>query len=228
MISIRRAFSLAAVSLVTMATAPNSTVSRHAAPPNAVATPNAAALPKPSRAAQEDCRWERFNDRGVGLAAWVQRCDFGSRKIDFVARQRSLAVRFSDGGAPDPVVDVYDLQPGEDMQAGMRRVFAAHADASVAGRCVIAPFRGEQPKRIGAERYSFVPDAKYGKELDAARDPNEIGEPACGELGDMDDGIQYFEVQPSSGARRFLFVRVGQDTPLFDEQTLQILPASSH
>jgi hypothetical protein len=40
----------------------------------------------------------------------------------------------------------------------------------------------------------------------------------------MPDGIQYFEV-PAGEGRRVLFVRVGQDEPLFDEQTLRVLPA---
>ncbi len=49
-------------------------------------------------------------------------------------------------------------------------------------------------------------------------------DPPCGDWGDSPDGIQYFEAQPSSGARKVLFVRVGQDQPLFDERTLRLLP----
>jgi hypothetical protein len=45
----------------------------------------------------------------------------------------------------------------------------------------------------------------------------DIPEPPCGEWGDSPDGIQYFEVHPS----KIFFVRVGQDIPLFDEQTLR-------
>ena len=53
------------------------------------------------------------------------------------------------------------------------------------------------------------------------QNPDEVGDPQCGDFGDSPDGIQYFEVQP--GARKVLFVRVGQDIPLFDEQTLRLL-----
>jgi len=31
-------------------------------------------------------------------------------------------------------------------------------------------------------------------------------------------------VPPSSGARKVLFVRVGQDEPLFDEKNLRVIP----
>ena len=47
------------------------------------------------------------------------------------------------------------------------------------------------------------------------------GDPPCGDWGDAPDGIQYFEVHP--GARSVLFVRVGQDEPLFDEKTLRLI-----
>lgn len=39
----------------------------------------------------------------------------------------------------------------------------------------------------------------------------------------MPDGMQYFEV-PAGEGYSLLFVRIGQDEPLFDEQTLRVLP----
>jgi hypothetical protein len=184
-----------------------------------------ASADKPSRPADKNCRWEKFSDPGVGLQAWVQRCDYGDRKIDFLAQGRSLAIRYSDAGAkPDPLVDVFDLLPREDARAAIGRVFLAHTDEAVAARCVLAPYKEEGKVRTGVERYTFVPDRKYQKELDAKRDPNEVGDPPCGDWGDAPDGVQYFEAQPSRGVRRILFVRVGQDIPLFDENTLKPLP----
>ena len=151
----------------------------------------------------------------------MSRCDYGFRKIDFTVAGRSLAVRFSDGGAPEPVVDVLDLAGGETAEAGIKRIFAEKTDKAVASRCVLARSRQGKPRR-GVARYTFVPDAAYGKELAKTARADEIPEPPCGEWGEAPDGIQYFETQ--SGARRVLFVRAGQDTPLFDEETLRILP----
>jgi hypothetical protein len=176
----------------------------------------------PSRAAEKGCRWEKFADATVGLEAWVQRCDYGDRKIAFVAKGRSLAIHYSDGGAADPLVDVFDLLRGEEARAAIRRIFVAHTDGKLAARCVLAPFRGEPKAPAGVERFTFVPDARYQKELNAKSRPDEVGDPPCGDWGEAPDGIQYFEVQ--AGARRVAFVRVGQDTPLFDEQTLRLLP----
>lgn len=180
---------------------------------------------QPSRPAQDGCEWERFSDADLGLAAWVQRCDFGFRKIEPLKLPGALGVHFSDGeGEPDRLVEVLDLEPGEAPEAGLRRLFAARTELEVAKRCVLAPYReGNGP--AGVARYGFVPDAKYAKELAAKNDPNEIPDPPCGDWGDVVDSIQYWETHPKSGAQRVLFVRAGQDDPLFDEQTLEILPA---
>ncbi|HXU32385.1 MAG TPA: hypothetical protein VN851_17605 [Thermoanaerobaculia bacterium] len=181
---------------------------------------------KPSRPAQEGCKWERFSDADLGLAAWVQRCDFGFRKIEPLKLPGALGVRYSDSesGEPDRLIDVFDLEPGEAPEAGLRRLFAARTEPEFAKRCILAPYReGNGPS--GVARYGFVPDAKYAKELAAKNDPNEVPDPPCGDWGDVVDSIQYWEVHPKSGARKVLFVRAGQDDPIFDEQTLEILPA---
>lgn len=183
-----------------------------------LAAPFGAAADHPSRPPAKNCKWEKLSDAALGLDAWVQRCNYGSRKIDLFTKGPSLYIRYSDGGAPDPLIDVLPLLPGETAEAAMKRIFLSHTLPKIAKRCVLAPYPGD--KRAGATRYTFLPNAAYKKELDAKSDPNEVGDPACGDWGDAPDGIQYFEVHP--GARRVLFVRVGQDEPLFDDNTLRL------
>lgn len=179
---------------------------------------SAAAADRPSRPPAKGCAWEKISNARVGLDAWVQRCDYGFRRIDLYIKGSSLFIHYSDGGAPDPLIDVLPLMPNETAQAAIKRIFAAHTDAKLVKRCVLAPYPGD--KRPGATRYTFIPNPAYQKELDAKADPNEVGDPPCGDWGDAPDGIQYFETQP--GARSVLFVRVGQDEPLFDEKTLRL------
>lgn len=189
----------------------------------AVCVPAGAAASGPSRQPEKGCAWRQLSDATLGLEAWVERCDFGFRKIDLMAGKGSLLIRWSDaGGKTEPVIDVLDLAPGETPEAGIRRIFALHTDRKLAARCVLRGVtEGAAPP--GSKRYTFVPDAAYQKILDA-RHEDGVPDPPCGDWGESPDGIQYFEAQPATGARKVLFVRVGQDEPLFDEATLRLLP----
>ena len=183
----------------------------------------AQASDRPSRPPLKGCAWEKASNQAVGLEAWVQRCDFGFRKIDFLFQKNTLAIRYSDGGSPEPVVDVLDLQPSEMLESGIRRLFEERTEKSLAGRCVLARYRDGKPPP-GVQRYTFVPNRAYQKQLDAKANPDHVPEPPCGDWGTAPDGIQYFEVHPASKVRKVLFVRVGQDEPLFDEKTLELIP----
>ena len=175
----------------------------------------------PSRRAPKGCKWEKLSDASLGLEAWVSRCDYGFRKLDFEVKGRSLVLKLSDVAEAEPAVDVYDLAPGETPEAGMKRVFAEKTDKAVAARCVLAPYHEGKP-RPGAKRWEFVPNQAYAAELKKTEEDG-VPDPPCGDLGTMPDSVQYFETQP--GAGRFLLVHAGQDIPLFDEKTLKILPA---
>jgi hypothetical protein len=181
-----------------------------------------AAAGAPSRKPVKDCAWRKISDPALGLEAWVQRCDFGFRKIDFQVAKAALLMRWSDGGGTtEPVVEVLDLMPGETPEAGIRRIFTLHTDKKVAARCVLRRY-SEGTTPAGVQRFTFVPDAAYQKQLNAKAEDG-VPDPPCGDWGVAPDGIQYFEAQPASGARKVLFVRVGQDEPLFDEATLRLL-----
>ncbi|WP_292141131.1 hypothetical protein [Mesorhizobium sp.] len=124
-------------------------------------------------------------------------------------------------GAADPLVELFDIISGETAEAALRRLFLEKTDKTVSARCVLTPYT-ESTVPAGVKRYTFSPDAAYAKELKALADPNEIPEPPCGVWGEMPDGVQYFEV-PADEGHSLLFVRIGQDEPLFDEQTLRVL-----
>ncbi|TIN26978.1 MAG: hypothetical protein E5Y31_14950 [Mesorhizobium sp.] len=185
--------------------------------------PAVADEPAPSRPPIDKCVWERLSDKNVGLAAWAQRCDFGFRQIHFEFAGNALAIKYSDGGAADLLVELFDIKPGETAEATLQRLFLEKTDKAVSARCVLTPYtQGTVP--AGVKRYTFSPDAAYAKELKALANPDEVPEPPCGDWGEAPDGIQYFEV-PADEGRKLLFVRIGQDEPLFDEQTLEVLLA---
>ncbi|MER9356210.1 hypothetical protein [Mesorhizobium sp. LSJC269B00] len=177
--------------------------------------------PVPSRPPIDKCVWEKLADKTVGLAAWAQRCDFGFRQIHFEFVGNALAIKYSDGEGADPLVEVFDIKSGETAEAAVLRLSLEKTDKAVSARCVLAPYT-EGTVLAGVKRYTFSPDAAYAKELKALAN-DEVPEPPCGDWGEMPDGIQYFEV-PAGEGQRVLFVRAGQDEPLFDEQTLRVVP----
>src|SRR5258706_477733 len=101
----------------------------------------------PSRPPVKGCAWEQISDKTLGLEASVQRCDFGFRKIDFFIKGNSLFIRYSDGGEPDPLIDVFDLQPGETAEAGVKRIFEERTDKALAKRCKLVPYRRAADRR---------------------------------------------------------------------------------
>lgn len=165
----------------------------------------------PSRPPEKGCVWETFSDASVGLEASVQRCDFGSRKVDFVAQGRSLAMRYSDSGVRQVVIDVSDRLPDEIPEAAATRMFAAHADHEFVAKCAARPYPGITARK-DVQRYIFVPKNRKGLIPD-----DEVGPPPCGPWGASAENIQYYEVHPT----KVFFVRVGMNVPLFDEQTLR-------
>jgi hypothetical protein len=184
----------------------------------------ATAADQPSRRADKECAWQKLSDPSLGLEAWVERCAYrGNQKIDFVARDHALVMRDSSSSEPLTVIRLFDLLPGETPEQGLRRIYDAQTDKKIARRCVLAPYQ-PAAKRAGVKRYDFVPDNAYQKELDAVKQDG-VPDPPCGDLGTQPDSVQYFEVQPASGSRKVMLVDAGQDTPLFDEETLRLLPA---
>lgn len=191
-------------------------------PPLLAAAPPPAS--KPSRKALNGCKWEKLSDAAAGLEAWVQRCDLGFRKIDFQFEANALVIRYSDGGRPDPVIEVLDLKDGETAEAGIQRLFAERTSRFLVSRCRLVPWKDGKPP-AGSKWFTFEPEGAYAAELKKRQDPNEVAPPPCGDWGSAADGLQYWEAQPASGARKVLFVRVGQEKPLYDERTLRLLPA---
>lgn len=179
----------------------------------------ALAADAPSRAAFEGCTWRKISDPKRGLEVWVQRCKYG---VDFAVRDHALVMLDSASKTPANVIRMFDLLPGETPEKGLRRIFDAGTDKKVAARCVLAAYK-PAAKRADVKRYEFVPDKAYQKQLDAKHEDG-IPDPPCGELGTQPDFVQYFEVQPASGARKVMLVDAGQDMPLYDEETLRLLP----
>jgi len=110
---------------------------------------------------------EKISDATLALDAWVQRCDFGFRRSNlFVKQKRNHEPVFPTGVIPTRRRGP-GLKEGESPESGIKRVFAEHTpDKNLVARCVLAPNRDDKPPK-GVQRFTFVPDKAFQKELDA-------------------------------------------------------------
>jgi hypothetical protein len=188
----------------------------------------AAEPPPPSRPAEEGCVWRRMTEPAVGIALWVEKCDFGFRTVDYTAsaKDKELFEVLHDTGiaAPDshdPIVYMFVKKAGEPIAAAIRRVSLPSVRAERRAHCRAVPAeRYRLP--AGREAYEFAPDDEAAILKDAE---GEIPDAGCGKFGVDYDSQSYFEYHPKENPRRFAFVLFGQDEhPGFDENSLTFLP----
>ena len=125
-----------------------------------------------SRHAEKGCVWQYLSDPALGLAAWVQHCDFGFRKINLVVKRSTVVQRYfnRDGspypGEPDAVIHVFDLHEGEAVDGAVQRIFAEHAqDKADASQCVVKRYSDKSAPSV-VLRFTVVPNAAYQKVID--------------------------------------------------------------
>jgi hypothetical protein len=67
----------------------------------------------PARVAEKGCVWEKLVGADTGFEAWVQRCDFGFRRVELFIQGHRVMERYSDAPAnPEPVIEIIDLPTG--------------------------------------------------------------------------------------------------------------------
>jgi hypothetical protein len=184
-----------------------------------------AAEPPPSRAPDKDCAWSRVTDRGLGLALWAEKCDYGFRRVGFAPSEKDAALyeveRDTAPGSAESreaVIRLFAKDAKESIEDAIKRVALDSTPAERRPRCRAVPAKDVR-LRAGRAAYLFAPDDDEEIRRKAG---GEIPDPPCGELGLSYDGIAYFEYHPAENPRRFAFVVIGQEEhALFDEDSLE-------
>lgn len=81
-------------------------------------------------------------------------------------------------------------------------------------------FKEIESRRMGVKRYILIPSETYGEEIDKMSRTEPIPSP-CNGWGVCNSGMRYFEIHENA-PHRALFVEIGQDAPLFDENSMVI------
>lgn len=176
------------------------------------------------------CTWVRLSEPELGLELLHQRCDLDYPIIDFTTSVRKRTVYrvtrdpVRNAETLDPVIVMHMKKPKESPESAVRRVGLKGVGWGKRRRCEVRPRR---LGFLGSSKSAFViaPDEGYAAELAKRHADEEVPKPPCGEMGDLADGLAYFEFHPDEHPRRFAFVFYGHDErTYFDPASLRFLP----
>ncbi len=173
---------------------------------------------KPSREAYPDCKWEKVV--GAGLELWGQSCDYVDKKLKVNTSETLPGVFLEDvtNGSPfaiEQLIQVFELK---DKSIGsVIPLLSDNEDWKVSDKCA---FTKVDNSRTDVTRYTLMPtgDALKKFESDGKNEPINS---TCAGYGMGNSGVQYFEIY-SSNPSKALFINVGQELPMFDENTILV------
>lgn len=173
----------------------------------------------PERAPYEGFVWERLS--GAGLVMWAQRSPQMHLQTDAsVQGVRLCRVTDKVGSLSEPLVQVFDLKAGQLDSLLPYLMEHPRVQPLSAIDSMDCSFQQVESGRMGVKRYVLKPIGKDADELQK-RMKNEPIPTTCGGWGIGNSGMRYFEIF-SEKPNKVVFVEIGQDAPLFDENSIQL------
>lgn len=179
---------------------------------------------KPSRPAEKGCKWRPFESQPLGVQMLVQDCvDANQHYIFSTSGSWIEQHRPSDDvtfGGPR-VVRVFTKKANQSLEGAINAAIISRMKSPQKESCKVRPIVTPKPtpQRILME---IAPTGAYEKKImkELQEGPRDFG---CGPFG-KGQGISYFEYHPAENRRKFLYVVLGMDAPLFDENSIRLLP----
>jgi len=182
----------------------------------------------PSRAPEKGCTWNTIQSTNPKFSVLAQDCDYGFRKITQSFEGTAVVERYSDVPAssePDKVIEVFSKTDTETPAAALKRLFIDQLQPYEKEHCVAVQSKSkdivETPLKDPQKSvWVIMPDKEYAAKIKKDTVEGDMPEDSCGNYGLPVDSRAYFEFHAKSPGT-FAWVVIGQDTPLFDEQSLQ-------
>jgi hypothetical protein len=182
---------------------------------------------QPSRPPEKDfgCVWQPFESQELGIRLLVQNCTAPEMHYEFSAKDGWLEEhRLSDPVTFNPaqIIRVLNKPADEKIEDAITQQFVATLTDKVAkASCKARPFKNPEVKGNGKQLFTIMPTGAYAKKIDKElqKEPRDFG---CGEFG-TGQSTAYFEYHPAESKTKFLYVDTGQDEPLFDQDSIEII-----
>jgi len=123
----------------------------------------------------------------------------------------------------DNVLTVFTKPQKQTIQQAIKKQFIDILSGPGKETCIVAK-RLKSP--AGRERFDITPNPARKSQLDKEAHGDIPDYRECGRYSDDPDSEQYFEYQPINTTVRFMFVSVGQDTPYFDQDSIELFDPS--
>ncbi len=166
---------------------------------------------QPSAPAREGFEWEIVT--GAGLKFWAQRDHRTHVSTDAILHGAVVEQRDSMRHSRRQVIKLFTIEDGDIDD--VLDILASTPGWDATQTC---KFREEECDREGVTRYVLVPKGDYAEQVEA-QSQKEAVPATCNGWGMGNSGTRYFEVHDSHPDLA-IFVEIGQETPLFDPESI--------
>lgn len=168
----------------------------------------------PSRKPYEGFSWEKVS--GAGITFHAQKND-NIRVLADASLPGAVIVKDS-VSVPDTVIMIFDIKDGN--PDGVIEVLRKERGWNDSITC---EFKEVKCSRSGVKRYVMVPSGKYADITDSIMKSEPLPV-TCNGWGIGNSGMRYFEIHDTRPDKA-VFVEIGQDAPLFDEESIMFTDA---
>jgi hypothetical protein len=167
---------------------------------------------KPSREPYQGLSWEKVS--GAGIEFWAQKSE--DLQVGISETLPGAFIEKIENGQPVAIglaIQVFDLKNGE-----IEDVLEYLKDFEDWDEEELCAFEKIESSRDGVARYVLRPTGKALREY-KEKSASEPITTTCGSWGMGNSGIRYFEIHQSN-PKKALFIEIGQEAPLFDENSI--------
>ena len=163
----------------------------------------------PSRKAYEEFAWKELS--GAGLTLWAQSNE-NIRLIADTSLPGIVMVR-KDDATPHRLIQIFDL-PNNNINDVIKRL----EKSDNWDKQQTCKFNEVKSGRDGVRRFIMIPDGEYAANIKTQMQSEPLPAP-CNEWGVGNSGMRFFEIHESHPDKA-IFIEIGQEAPLFDENSI--------
>ncbi len=175
-----------------------------------------------SREPGAGCVWNKIQSGSGELSFLSQKCLWEGLIAEVKETGlNTFVIGYNDGAMSDPIIELL-VKPSEVEEVlFLKNHYISQLPDYQREHCVVIPVTQGTPENI--LRFIIGPDEEYSAKIQLEVEEEQISEDPCGTFGFVSGGLmQYFEFHPLESNEKYLFLKIGEDFPIFDEQSFRI------